>query len=192
MTATQRFATAELLEEYRHSPIDRLCGLKVVKGLIEMKRYYIAYGSNLNVGQMKYRCPKAKIVGTAVLENNTLYFRGSKTGSYLTIEPEIGANVPVAIWEITPTDELSLDRYEGYPTFYYKYNYTLDVTSLDKKKVEKLDCFAYVMRNDAPVGLPTLQYVQTCLEGYRAFGFDEKILINTVERVRKILWNRKK
>ena len=110
----------------------------------------------------------------------------------LTIEPEIGANVPVAIWEITPTDELSLDRYEGYPTFYYKYNYTLDVTSLDKKKVEKLDCFAYVMRNDAPVGLPTLQYVQTCLEGYRAFGFDEKILINTVERMRKILWNRKK
>ena len=78
-----------------------------------MKRYYIAYGSNLNVGQMKYRCPKAKIVGTAVLENNTLYFRGSKTGSYLTIEPEIGASVPVAIWEITPTDELSLDRYEG-------------------------------------------------------------------------------
>ena len=157
-----------------------------------MKRYYIAYGSNLNVGQMKYRCPKAKIVGTAVLENNTLYFRGSKTGSYLTIEPEIGASVPVAIWEITPTDELSLDRYEGYPTFYYKYNYTLDVTSLDKKKVEKLDCFAYVMRNDAPVGLPTLQYVQTCIEGYRAFGFDEKILINTVERMRKILWNRKK
>ena len=192
MTATRRFATAELLEEYRHSPIDRFCGLKVVKGLIEMKRYYIAYGSNLNVGQMKYRCPKAKIVGTAVLENNTLYFRGSKTGSYLTIEPEIGANVPAAIWEITPTDELSLDRYEGYPTFYYKYNYTLDVTSLDKKKVEKLDCFAYVMRNDAPVGLPTLQYVQTCLEGYRAFGFDEKILINTVERMRKILWNRKK
>lgn len=192
MTATQRFATAELLEEYRHSPIDRFCGLKVVKGLIDMKRYYIAYGSNLNVGQMKYRCPKAKIVGTAVLENNTLYFRGSKTGSYLTIEPEIGASVPVAIWEITPTDELSLDRYEGYPTFYYKYNYTLDVTSLDKKKVEKLDCFAYVMRNDAPVGLPTLQYVQTCLEGYRAFGFDEQLLFNTVERMRKILWNRKK
>ena len=192
MTATQHFATAELLEEYRHSPIDRFCGLKVVKGLIEMKRYYIAYGSNLNVGQMKYRCPKAKIVGTAVLENNTLYFRGSKTGSYLTIEPEIGASVPVAIWEITPTDELSLDRYEGYPTFYYKYNYTLDVTRIDNGNTEKLDCFAYVMRNDAPVGLPTLQYVQTCIAGYRAFGFDEKILINTVERMRKILWNRKK
>ena len=30
-----------------------------------MKRYYLAYGSNLNVPQMKMRCPSAKIVGTA-------------------------------------------------------------------------------------------------------------------------------
>lgn len=30
-----------------------------------MKRYYLAYGSNLNVRQMKYRCPTAKIAGTA-------------------------------------------------------------------------------------------------------------------------------
>ena len=77
---TELSATAEPLEVIRQSPTDRLGGLKVVKGLIEMKRYYIAYGSNLNVGQMKYRCPKAKIVGTAELKNNTLYFRGSKTG----------------------------------------------------------------------------------------------------------------
>ena len=30
-----------------------------------MKKYYIAYGSNLNVEQMRYRCPDAKVVGTA-------------------------------------------------------------------------------------------------------------------------------
>ena len=44
-------------------PTDRFGGLKVVKGLIKMKkRYYIAYGSNLNVRQMKLRCPKATIL----------------------------------------------------------------------------------------------------------------------------------
>ena len=32
-----------------------------------MKKYYIAYGSNLNVEQMRYRCPDAKIVGTSVI-----------------------------------------------------------------------------------------------------------------------------
>ena len=51
-----------------------------------MKKYYLAYGSNLNVHQMKYRCPTARIVGTAVIRDYELLYKGSKTGSYLTIE----------------------------------------------------------------------------------------------------------
>ena len=49
-----------------------------------------------------------------------LLFKGSKTGSYLTIEKKEGSTVPVVIWEVTESDEKSLDRYEGYPIFYYK------------------------------------------------------------------------
>ena len=45
------------------------------------KRYYIAYGSNLNVGQMRMRCPHATILGTANLKGWELLFKGSKTGS---------------------------------------------------------------------------------------------------------------
>ena len=30
------------------------------------KRYYIAYGSNLNVRQMLMRCPSARIIGTSL------------------------------------------------------------------------------------------------------------------------------
>ena len=79
------------------------------------KRYYIAYGSNLNISQMRMRCPGARIIGTSVIEDYQLLFKGSKTGSYLTIEPMEGAEVPVVIWEVTETDEKALDRYEGYP-----------------------------------------------------------------------------
>lgn len=62
-----------------------------------MKRYYLAYGSNLNVRQMKYRCPTAKIVGTAVIRDYELLYKGSKTGSYLTIEKKGSfANVGVS------------------------------------------------------------------------------------------------
>ncbi len=50
------------------------------------KRYYIAYGSNLNVRQMRMRCPHATILGTANLKDWELLFKGSRTGSYLTIE----------------------------------------------------------------------------------------------------------
>lgn len=156
------------------------------------KRYYIAYGSNLNVRQMKIRCPKARLVGTTTLENHILYFRGSLTGSYLTIEPKIGASVPVAVWEITEIDEIALDRYEGYPNFYYKQDYALQVTSMDKTKETTLDCFAYVMRSDRPIGMPSDYYVYTCLEGYEYFGFDKKILLNTVDKMRRILCRRMK
>ncbi len=63
-----------------------------------MKRYYIAYGSNLNVGQMRMRCPHATILGTANLKGWELLFKGSKTGSYLTIEKSEGGTVPVVIF----------------------------------------------------------------------------------------------
>ena len=79
-----------------------------------MKRYYIAYGSNLNVKQMKMRCPGATILGTTKLKNYELLFKGSKTGSYLTIEKKEGSTVPVVIWEVTERDEKYIDRYEGY------------------------------------------------------------------------------
>ena len=59
------------------------------------KRYYIAYGSNLNVYQMRFRCPNARIIGTAVMPDYELLFKGSKTGSYLTIEPKDGSSVPL-------------------------------------------------------------------------------------------------
>ena len=85
-----------------------------------MKKYYIAYGSNLNVEQMRYRCPDARIVGTSVIPDYQLLFKGSKTGSYLTIEKKKGASVPVAVWEVSEHDEQRLDAYEGYPNFYYK------------------------------------------------------------------------
>ena len=84
------------------------------------KRYYIAYGSNLNLRQMKMRCPTAKVMGTSVIKDYELLFKGSLTGAYLTIEPKKGSEVPVAVWIVTETDEEALDRYEGCPVFYYK------------------------------------------------------------------------
>ena len=155
------------------------------------KRYYIAYGSNLNVAQMVRRCPGAKPIGTAELEHNTLYFRGSGSGYYLTIEPKIGSRVPVAIWEVTAEDEKALDRYEGYPRFYYKHDFDLAVTLLDSRTTKELRCFAYIMTEGRDVGLPTPYYMETCIQGYRDFGFDTRILKRTVERMRKILWKRK-
>ena len=32
------------------------------------RRYYIAYGSNLNIQQMRMRCPSARVIGVSALE----------------------------------------------------------------------------------------------------------------------------
>ena len=135
------------------------------------KRYYIAYGSNLNVRQMRMRCPHATILGTANLKGWELLFKGSKTGSYLTIEPEAGYTVPVAVWEVSAEDERALDRYEGYPSFYYKTEMTLDVKGIRTGKLRRRRAFVYIMREERPYGIPTSSYLSICGQGYRFFGF---------------------
>jgi hypothetical protein len=142
------------------------------------KRYYIAYGSNLNVPQMRMRCPHATVLGTANLKGWELLFKGSKTGSYLTIEECEGGMVPVVIWEVTATDEAALDRYEGFPSFYYKRDIRIQYRGVRTGKRRTVTAFAYIMHEDRPIGIPTVRYLQTCLEGYRHFGFDSRILMN--------------
>lgn len=147
-----------------------------------MNRYYIAYGSNLNIPQMKYRCPNARIIGTGEIKDWRLLFKGSKTGAYLTIEPAEGCRVPIAVWEVSQLDENALDYYEGYPSFYYKTEMCISVTESETSKKRIIDAFVYIMRDDAKVGIPSRAYVTTCLEGYRIFGFDEQYLCKAIER----------
>ena len=149
------------------------------------KRYYIAYGSNLNIMQMRMPCPGARIIGTSVIEDYQLLFKGSKTGSYLTIEPMEGAEVPVVIWEVTETDEKALDRYEGYPNFYYKKEMALDIRGIKTNKVRRRDAFVYIMHEERELGIPSWYYVNTCLDGYRAFGFDGKYLFDAIRISRR-------
>lgn len=144
------------------------------------KRYYIAYGSNLNVEQMRYRCPDSRIIGTATLDGWTLLFKGSKTGSYLTIEPKEGSSVPVAVWEVSHQDELNLDRYEGFPNFYYKTDLDVYITGIRTGKTRHRRCFVYIMHEDRPLGQPTEYYLQVCARGYRFFNFDINRLIQAV------------
>ena len=140
-----------------------------------MKRYYLAYGSNLNIRQMRYRCPTAKHIGITAIPDYELLYKGSKTGAYLTIEPKKDGLVPIAVWEVTEADEKRLDAYEGCPTFYYKKELRLPV-KLRNGKTKKVDAFIYIMHEERRHGIPSLTYIRTCEEGYRNFGFDTKFL----------------
>lgn len=150
------------------------------------KRYYIAYGSNLNIRQMKRRCPGATILGTANLKGWELLFKGSGTGSYLTIEECEGGTVPVVIWDVTPADEAALDRYEGFPSFYYKKEIRLQYKGIRTGKRRTVTAFAYIMHEDRPVGVPSQYYMTACMEGYETFRFDRKVLAAAYEKCERM------
>lgn len=77
---------------------------------------YIAYGSNMNVRQMAYRCPKAKPIGPVWLKGWRLVMK-----RVADVEPDSEAIIPAALWRITARCEEALDLYEGFPTFYTKH-----------------------------------------------------------------------
>jgi len=148
------------------------------------KRYYIAYGSNLNIRQMRYRCPGAKPIGISAIPDYELLYKGSKTGAYLTIEPKDGGLVPIAVWEVTADDEKLLDIYEGYPNFYYKKEVRLPVR-MASGKIRKVTAFIYIMHEERSIAIPSMTYIRTCEEGYRNFGFDVKYLDRAYHRSTK-------
>lgn len=140
---------------------------------------YIAYGSNLNLEQMSYRCPTAEVAGTAQLQGYEMLFRGGSVrggrGAVATVEPKKDASVPVLLWNIREKDEQALDRYEGYPHFYRKEQMEVELNG------RSVSAMVYVMNPGHELGLPGHSYYQTIAEGYESAGFDLAVLDAAVE-----------
>ena len=117
---------------------------------------YIAYGSNMVEEQMAVRCPEARLIGTG-------YISGARLEFYLhaTVEKtgDKRNRVPVAVWEINDKDERSLDRYEGYPSYYIK---------------EEWPGMIYLMKmiRKSP---PHTQYYDGIANAYRRLGLGSQI-----------------
>ena len=139
---------------------------------MESKRYYIAYGSNLSVEQMRHRTPDAKIVGKAILHGWQLLFR-----YYATIRENPAYSTPVLVWDISERDEARLDRYEGFPRLYYKKELPVNVKPLSGDPAMDATAMVYIMTEcERPAVLPTKWYYDVLDAGYTMFGFDKKIL----------------
>lgn len=141
-----------------------------------MSKIYIAYGSNMDLEQMRHRCPKAQLLGTGLLEGWRLMFKGSKTGAYATIEREKGLTVPILLWRISAADEERLDRYEGFPNFYYKRIIRAIRTDGNGEDLGRTQGMAYIMHEERNLGLPAMHYFDVLRQAYLKFGFDIKIL----------------
>ena len=138
-------------------------------------RVFAAYGVGVNRGEMAKHCPTAKLIGTAELKNYRLAFRGSRAGALATIEKAKGCIVPALLWEISPQDELALDRWIGVPELYRKAAIKV------RRDDALLDALIYILISGKPQNKPSAFYYSTLLEGYRAAGFDADILKAAVQ-----------
>lgn len=147
---------------------------------MERRKKYIAYGSNLNLGQMTRRCPTAKVIGKGEIKDHELLFRRGNLSAVATVEPRAGSSVPVLIWEIGPEDERNLDIYEGYPRLYDK----VDLEVQTEAGCESI--MAYIMTEGHEIGRPSAYYLETIAAGYLEAGFDVNRLLESVIRCRNV------
>ena len=127
---------------------------------------YIAYGSNMVEEQMAHRCPNARLIGMGQLPNHRLEFY-----LHATVERSRahGASVPVAVWEIDADDEWSLDRYEGFPTYYTKHR--RKVLMDDGSEIEGM---VYIMNMIRPL-IPHASYYNGIRDAYEKLGIGFEI-----------------
>lgn len=136
---------------------------------MQQKQLYIAYGSNINLEQMAFRCSHSKVVGTSEIKDFELEFRG-----VATIVPNKGAAVPVLIWKLDERDLPTLNQYEGWPRLYRQEKMEFE---LNGKTFERM---AYLM-NYGKITPPSQEYYNTILQGYRENALDESFLQKALE-----------
>ena len=85
----------------------------------------------------------------------------------------------MGIFEIDEVDEKSLDRYEGYPTHYFKEKIEVELNGKPTKAM------VYIMNPKIrKVMPPDVFYLRTCLEGYKDFNFDTNYLFKAYEEAK--------
>ena len=125
---------------------------------------YFAYGSNLNLFQMKRRCKDSIFLKKYNLKGYRLNFRSKYRAA--DIEKSKNSLVPGALFEISKSDEKKLDVYEDYPILYKKLYFTYYNKTV----------MTYIMVNKTEFRYPTERYLNVVKRGYKDCKLDTKYL----------------
>ena len=125
---------------------------------------YFAYGSNLNLFQMKRRCKDSVFLKKYELKGYRLNFRSKYRAA--DIEKSTNSLVPGALFEISKSDEKKLDVYEDYPILYKKLYFTYYNKTV----------MTYIMVNKTEFRYPTERYLNVVKRGYKDCKLDTKYL----------------
>ena len=130
---------------------------------------YFAYGSNLNLFQMKRRCKDSIFLKKINLKDFRLTFRSKYRAA--DIEPKKNSIVPGGLFEISKSDEKKLDVYEDFPNLYKKYYFYYY-----GKRV-----MTYTMVKKSVFKFPTERYLNIVKRGYKDCDLNMMYLIKGLQ-----------
>ncbi|MQA27367.1 MAG: gamma-glutamylcyclotransferase [Micromonosporaceae bacterium] len=128
---------------------------------------YAAYGSNLDPGRMQAYCPHSPLVGTGWLEGWRLTFAGGDLGwesSLATAVEDLASRVFVALYDVHPFDQKTLDELEGADSGLYR-KLHVQVATLDGDK----SAWLYVFTGYEG-GPPTVWYLRELADAAEKAG----------------------
>ncbi|MGL5825250.1 MAG: gamma-glutamylcyclotransferase [Nocardioides sp.] len=85
--------------------------------------FYAAYGTNLDPAWMSERCPHSPLETTGWLQGWRLTFGGEEhgwDGSLATVAEDPLGEVFVAVYDVTPEDEATMDQWEAADSGLYR------------------------------------------------------------------------
>ncbi len=139
-------------------------------------KYYLAYGSNLDLDHMKTLCPGAKFIGITKINGYRLAFRGEELRSYLTILEDDNSFIYVGIFQININDEKSLDYYEDYPNLYYKKEIEFNLMG------KILKGLVYIMHEVNSFNRPSTRYINMVKRAYEYHKLDISLIENALNK----------
>ena len=123
---------------------------------------YFAYGSNLDLSQMKRRCPKSRLISKGSLSGHSLTFNRFSSGwggGVADVIQDQDSKVWGLVFEISDSDLERLDRYEGYhkdqTSMYERWKAVIDTPN-----GQISDVWVYTVVEKQKFIQPTLEYLQ--------------------------------
>ena len=151
--------------------------------------YYFAYGSNMNYLRMFTRCAGAKVHGVGEVTGYRLSFMENNSKVVVAnIEEAERFITKGVIYEVTESDIISLDRYEGHPYVYKREMITVGFRGT------MIEAITYKMNREVTIredlynttftrkyGIPKNGYFKHILDGYTMFNLHKRTLMEATE-----------